>query len=406
MLSSESHFTRIVFCNDTFVNIYSGRSYIECTFDHVNCTNSSWVDCKFTKCKFTHRSSFVETIFRGCQFYACTFSECELSAVKFFDCKFENGCEIKSSNLINAHLIHESTEKLSFFDCKMQGSHITGHQFYELSNPKLKGKFCLFDSRQGGFGTIYVARSLEDNSPVAIKVLRTGVGCSQERLQRFKNEFLILKNLNSNFVVRAYDACLEDDPRFLILEYIQGATIGNLIETEAKFDDCTFHRIFETAFYGIRDIHRGFPGNRVLHRDISWQNIIVGNLGDVKYIDFGLSKLYHSASSTWASVLGIQRFLAPEVIETHRSSKASDLYSLGVCLFDLSVPEDVHEEFDFLMERRVTDYDVRQTTIPEPYRSVLIKCLQPNPHTRIRDATEAISILICNQPNGYVPVIN
>ncbi len=389
------------FINDDFSGYHIEKIFSNCTFEHVTAVNAVWQSCVFTDCSFENGTILTAATFRDCKFLHCRFVRCELAGARFYATHFEQGCIMLHCNLFKAILSQESPQQLSFNDCDMRGVELSGNSFYDMAHPMIRGRYYLFEVHEGTFGYVYGARSCTDGAAVAIKVLKHRPGRpTNTALNRFQRESQLLRSLDSQYVVKLYDQCTTDEPYFLILEYVRGSTLLSIAQHDTHLDRCTLHRLFETCFLGLQDIHTCHPQGGILHRDISMRNIIFQDGGTAKYIDFGLSKLCSRISSTSASVLGTFPFVAMEVIEARRCGRRSDMYSLAACLYYIMVGVE-QLEMDALLQLSVSDSDVNCSTIEDPYRTILNRCLTANRTLRFQTAIEAIGLLRSNQPRGY-----
>lgn len=191
---------------------------------------------------------------------------------------------------------------------------------------------------QGGMGEVYAAERVEGDyeQSVAIKVLRAGYA-SSELLRRFKAERRILARLTHPNIVGILDGGSTDDGRpFLVMPFVDGVPIttycdGNTLDLDARL------RLFVRVMLAVQYAH----GQLVVHRDIKPSNILVTKDGDVQLLDFGIAKLMSGGDrTTGAETRSELRLLtpehaAPEQLRGQAVSTASDVYSLGVLLYEL-----------------------------------------------------------------------
>jgi eukaryotic-like serine/threonine-protein kinase len=187
----------------------------------------------------------------------------------------------------------------------------------------------------GGMGTVYLAKRVDDHfeSQVAIKIIKLGMD-TEEILRRFRTERQLLANLAHGNIARLLDGGTTDDGRpYLVMEYIDGLPIDQYCDNRRL----TVRRrleLFRSVLKGVQFAHQ----NLVVHRDLKPGNILVTEDGVPKLLDFGIAKLLRpdSASDTQTAVSPMTPdYACPEQIHGRPITTASDVYSLGVVLYEL-----------------------------------------------------------------------
>ena len=197
----------------------------------------------------------------------------------------------------------------------------------------IKGRYKLIDERgSGSFGEVYIARDLQSNYLYAAKVMYPDHTFDNELLERFKREAYILQSLNDEHVVRVVDYGNDDNIYFIIMHHIDGQNLKFYITSYGPIEPMlAIHYILQAA-QGLDAAHK----IGVVHRDIKPQNILISNKGVVKIVDFGLSRSKDSPTITSSDkFMGTAYYTAPEqVMSSHSADIRSDLYSLGIVLFE------------------------------------------------------------------------
>lgn len=197
----------------------------------------------------------------------------------------------------------------------------------------IKGRYKLIDERgSGSFGEVYIARDLQTNYLYAAKIMYLDHANDNELLERFKREAYILHSLNDPHIVRIIDYGNDDNIYFIIMHHIDGQNLKFYITTYGPMEPLSaIHYILQVA-EGLDAAYK----MGVVHRDIKPQNILVSNKGAVKIVDFGLSRSKDSPTITSSDkFMGTAFYTAPEqVMSSHSADIRSDLYSLGVVLFE------------------------------------------------------------------------
>ena len=204
----------------------------------------------------------------------------------------------------------------------------------------------------GGMGTVYEAARDDDNfqQRVAVKLIRRGLDSDPDILRRFHNERQILASLNHPNIARLFDGGTTEDGRpYFAMEYVDGRPVDEYCES-AGLDTAARLRLFRTVCAAVAYAHR----NLVVHRDLKPSNIVVTADGTVKLLDFGIAKLLTPDDDPAATQTLTQHgamtpaYASPEQVRGLRITTASDVYSLGVVLYEL------------LTGRRPYDFDGRR----------------------------------------------
>ena len=188
----------------------------------------------------------------------------------------------------------------------------------------------------GGMGVVYEARDTRDDSRLALKVLLPHAAEEQDGLLRFKREFRALARLHHPNVVRVFDAGLDDDVAFIAMEFLDGVNIREyLTAIEAgPARNAELRRCLAQVFAALAYIH----ARRIVHRDLKPENMLVGNDGRVKLMDFGVARLL-KAPTTSSGLLGTFAYMAPEQVTGAEIDGRSDLYALGILLYEVLTGE-------------------------------------------------------------------
>lgn len=243
----------------------------------------------------------------------------------------------------------------------------------------------------GGMGIVYRAHDTELNRTVALKVLPPKFSQYPEYLKRFHTEAQAQARLNSPHVVMLYE--LMDHPvgQVLVLEYVEGETLESRLRHYGPLSVPDAVRVFEQAMRGVEHIHR----MGVVHRDLKPSNIFITRDGEIKLMDFGIARLMdnHDPSQNGAMV-GTLLYISPEQINGRETDGRSDVYTLGVSLF-----ETVTGRLPF--ERR-TDYALMhahvqenppspkefQRRLPPELEAVILKAMAKDPDRRYQTMAE------------------
>ncbi|SDL75481.1 Stk1 family PASTA domain-containing Ser/Thr kinase [Sediminibacillus halophilus] len=184
----------------------------------------------------------------------------------------------------------------------------------------------------GGMANVYLARDIILERDVAIKVLRLEYANDDEFIARFHREAHSATSLSHPNIVNIYDVGEEEGIYYMVMEYVDGMTLKKYIQTYGPIAVDESITIMKQVTSAITHAH----ANDIVHRDIKPQNILIDSYGNVKVTDFGIAVALSATSLTQTnSVLGSVHYLSPEQARGGMANKKSDIYSLGIVLFEL-----------------------------------------------------------------------
>ncbi|SDQ61885.1 serine/threonine protein kinase [Virgibacillus subterraneus] len=184
----------------------------------------------------------------------------------------------------------------------------------------------------GGMANVYLANDTILNRDVAVKVLRLDYANDEEFIARFDREAQSATSLSHPNVVNIYDVGEEDHILYMVMEYVDGMTLKEYIQSYGPIDVQEALDIMKQVTAAISHAH----ANDIVHRDIKPQNILIDSYGRVKVTDFGIAVALSATSLTQTnSILGSVHYLSPEQARGGMATKKSDVYSLGIVLFEL-----------------------------------------------------------------------
>ncbi len=187
----------------------------------------------------------------------------------------------------------------------------------------------------GGMGEVYLAVDVSLGRPVALKMIRPELLTRPTALRRFKREAQALAKINSQNVTHIYALSLESNPPYLVMEYVDGASIHYLLKEDGTFDSKETARMALQVVAGLQAVYL----EGLTHRDINPKNLLLNKSGNVKITDFGLvqMELTGSSMSMTHSIVGTPSYMSPEQARGETVDFRTDLYSLGMTLFHMMV---------------------------------------------------------------------
>lgn len=199
---------------------------------------------------------------------------------------------------------------------------------------KTVGKFKIVSEiGRGGMGVVYKAIQISLNRTVALKMLPTQMALSQEFLERFQREARILARLNHRNIVHIYD--LEDlkGSYFIVMEYIEGESLAKIIASQAPLQTAFIKKVAAGVASALSAAHK----TGIIHRDIKPENIMMDSYGEVKVMDFGIARAADQTCKTRSGIrLGTPEYMSPEQAKGLRVEAQSDIYSLGIVLYEMA----------------------------------------------------------------------
>ncbi len=249
----------------------------------------------------------------------------------------------------------------------------------------------------GGMGIVYRAHDTELNRTVALKVLPPKLSKYPEYLKRFHTEAQAQARLNSPYVVTLYELMEHPVGQVLVLEYVEGETLESRLRHYGPLSVPEAVRVFEQAMRGVEHIHR----MGVVHRDLKPSNIFITRDGEIKLMDFGIARLMdnHDPSQNGAMV-GTLLYISPEQINGRETDCRSDIYTLGVSLFEAvtgRLPFERRTDYALMhahvQENPPSPKEFQRRLAPE-LESVILKAMAKDPNRRFQTMTEFRAALL------------
>lgn len=246
----------------------------------------------------------------------------------------------------------------------------------------------------GGMSDVYKAKCHKLNRNVAIKVLKSEYSEDKNFVSKFRAEAQAAAGLSHPNIVNIYDVGEDNGLYYIVMELVEGITLKNYIEKKGRLDVKEAVSIAIQVAQGIQTAH----SHHIIHRDIKPQNIIISREGKVKVTDFGIARA-SSAQTINSNAMGSVHYISPEQARGSYSDERSDIYSLGVSLYEMitgSVPFEGDTTVAVALQHiqgEIPDPRDRVPDLPISVEKIIYKCTQKKPERRYAKASDLISDL-------------
>jgi eukaryotic-like serine/threonine-protein kinase len=254
---------------------------------------------------------------------------------------------------------------------------------------------------EGGMGTVYKAVDIHLDSPVALKALNIDLKGDPELEQRFRAEIKALGRLRHPNVVTLQTLLIEQGRPWMVMEFIEGETFEQMVKRRGPIPSDEAIPLFRQALAGVGYGH----GVGIVHRDIKPANIIVNREGVVKVMDFGIAKILSARGVAKAGTrTGAPAYMAPEQFLNRAVDFRSDVYSLGVTLYEMltaKVPFSADNDYQIMADHVNTPAPPLThffAYVPKVAEQAVLKALEKNPDARYQTAEEFAAAL--GSPQG------
>jgi serine/threonine protein kinase/tetratricopeptide (TPR) repeat protein len=256
---------------------------------------------------------------------------------------------------------------------------------------------------EGGMGKVYKAYDTDLDRTVALKLIRPELAKDANSLQRFKQELLLASRISHRNILRIHDLGDVGGVKFISMAYIQGMDLHELIAKMGKLQTGRVVNIAKQLAGALEAAH----AEGVAHRDLKPRNVLIDVDDHVYVSDFGLATSLDSANTAMTragEVLGTPRYMSPEQAESKAADHRSDLYSLGVILYEMAtgeVPFTGESSLQVMfqhVQQPPKDPRLLNPETPEYLADIILKCLEKDPALRYQNAAELLRDLESGTP--------
>ncbi len=254
---------------------------------------------------------------------------------------------------------------------------------------KIKNHEIIAEISRGALTTVYKARHLNLDRPVLLKVLNQQWLGEKDLLDRFRREARISARLQHKNIVNVYDFEVSENLVYISLEFVEGQTLQQYIRDNKNLAFEQILSVFMDLLRALAYAHK----SKVIHRDIKPANILLDKTRQARLTDFGLASLADAPEVTsQGQSMGTPAYMAPEQIQGGTASPQSDLYSLGMTIYEMLSGVNPHQKDNIastlqcVLNNQIPDIRKIRNDIPDSFAELLIAMLSPDPENRPQDA--------------------
>ncbi|MGB7294541.1 MAG: protein kinase, partial [Candidatus Aminicenantales bacterium] len=244
---------------------------------------------------------------------------------------------------------------------------------------------------KGGMGKVYKVFDQEVQAKMALKLIKPEISADKNTIDRFRNELKIARDVSHKNICRMYDLDREAGSYFIAMEYVSGEDLKSFIRRSRQLVVGTAIFIAKQVCDGLAEAHRV----GVVHRDLKPGNIMIDREGNAKIMDFGIARSLGAKSITGAGVMiGTPEYMSPEQVEGKQVDQRSDIYSLGIILYEMltgQVPFEGDTPFTVGVKQKneiPRDPKELNAQITQNLSRLILKCLEKDKEKRYQSANE------------------
>jgi len=244
---------------------------------------------------------------------------------------------------------------------------------------------------EGGMGQVYKAFDTELKEIVCLKLINSKIASQKKTIDRFRNEIRLARRISHRNICRVYHLSEEQGACYMVMEYVPGRDLKSMIKMTRELSLATAVRISKQVCNGLSEAHRC----GVIHRDLKPSNILIDREGHVRIMDFGIARSLEANGITASGVIvGTPQYMSPEQVETNGVDHRSDIYSLGVILYEMvtgRLPFEGETSLSIALKHKSEKPPNPQRynpQIPDSLSRVILKCMEKDKEKRYQSTEE------------------
>jgi serine/threonine protein kinase/Tfp pilus assembly protein PilF len=249
---------------------------------------------------------------------------------------------------------------------------------------------------KGGMGRVYKVEDTKIKEKIALKLIKPEIAKDKKTIERFSNELRLARKIRHKNVCQMFDLGEEKGTQFITMEYVSGEDLRSSIRRFGQLPIGKSISIANQICEGLAEAHR----QGVVHRDLKSNNIMIDKQGDVRIMDFGIARSLEAKGITGAGVMiGTPEYMSPEQVEGKETDQRSDIYSLGIILYEMvtgRVPFEGDTPFTVgVKQKSETPQNPKDinSQIPDDLNNVILRCLEKEKEKRYQSVGEVRSEL-------------
>ncbi|MFB0564435.1 MAG: protein kinase [Candidatus Aminicenantaceae bacterium] len=249
---------------------------------------------------------------------------------------------------------------------------------------------------KGGMGKVYRVEDKKIKEEVALKLIKPEIASDKKTIERFSNELKMARKIAHRNVCKMYDLGEEKGTHYITMEYVPGENLKRMIKMMGQLSAAQVIFIAKQVCEGLAEAHR----LGVVHRDLKSSNIIIDKEGNARIMNFGIARSLESKGITAAGVIiGTPEYMSPEQVEGKETDQRSDIYSLGVILYEMitgRLPFEGDTPLSIALKHKTEEpLEPRKfnAQIPENLSRVILRCMEKDREKRYQRVEELLSEL-------------
>ncbi len=249
---------------------------------------------------------------------------------------------------------------------------------------------------RGGMGRVYRVLDKKLGEEVALKLIKPEVASDEKTIQRFRNELRSARKIGHPNVTRMFDLGEDQGTHYITMEYVRGEDLKSFIRRSGRLTIDKAVTIAGQVCEGLAEAHR----QGIVHRDLKPQNVMIDRDGNARIMDFGIARSLTGKGITGAGTfIGTPEYMSPEQVEGRDTDQRSDIYSLGIVLYEMLTgrrPFEGDTALDVAVKQKSEtppDPKLLNTQISDELDRVILRCLKKKKESRYQSATDLLSDL-------------
>jgi len=249
---------------------------------------------------------------------------------------------------------------------------------------------------KGGMGDVYRVLDKKINEEVALKLIKPAIATDEKIIERFRNELKFARKITHKNVCRMYDLNEEEEILYITMEYVPGNDLKSIIRIMGQLNVEKAISIAKQICEGLAEAHR----SGVIHRDLKPRNIMIDKEGNARIMDFGIAWSFKTKGITnTGDMIGTPEYISPEQAEGKEADPRSDIYSLGIIIFEMvtgRVPFKGDTSLSIALKHKTDippDPRVFNTQIPVDLSRLILRCMEKDKEKRYQGLKELFSDL-------------